>query len=375
MSHAFSRGNVVAPPNPDDPPQEMNGRFGVFEEGRLCASLTIAPFLVHWEQSQTLAMGGIAGVATFADARGRGYVNQLLVRSLEAMREAGQTISALYPFAWAFYRRFGWEWVGEKRNVEIPLTELRAHSEGRAVRDVTGETAREILEPGYTAFARQYRGVFTTESHRWNRSLAHDDNRTTHVYQHGPTDSYLLWRYDRNGDGGEVREFVADTPEGYRALLSLLHYFGTQCKTARMTVPADSPLWFHTMHWDLDTTLEPVFMGRIVDFGAAIQHLKLPADTLNGSLTLTLHDEHAPWNHGTWRITVEAGNVLASTVVGASDSADVSADIQALSQAFWGTPSLETLRRAGRLTVANEAGYELLSRVLPSVPVYTLDHF
>jgi predicted acetyltransferase len=375
MNHAFGRGAVVPPPNPDDPPREMNNTWGVFENGTLQASLAIVPFLVHWGPSLVLPMGGIAGVATFAEARGRGYVDQLLRHSLETMRTAGQVISALYPFSWGFYRRYGWDWVGEKRNIRLPLAQVRSAPEGREVRNITGDGAREKTEAYCTRFARKYRGIFTTETRRWGRALSHDEGRTTYVYAHEPSESYLLWRYEAKQEEGTAREFVANAPEGDRALLSLLHYFGTQCETASLTVPADSPLWSHVMHWDLETKIEPVFSGRVVDFGPAMMRLEPSPETPNGSVTLALTDEHAPWNAGIWRITVEDGKIHAATVVGGADDADVTADIQALSQAYWGMPDLHSLRRAGRVTVTNEPGFDLLSRLLPPTPIFTMDHF
>lgn len=383
MNHAFAQGRVVTPPA--EPPSEeeqadaVKHTVGAFENGRIRASLTTLPFDVHWGASgTTLAMGGIAGVATFAEARGRGMVGALLRHSLEQMRAAGQTISSLYPFAWAFYRRYGWEWVGRQMSVTVPLAELRSAPEGRHVEQVAGtaEEVRAALTPAYSGFARRYRGTFTAESHRWNQSLRHDDNRTTHAYLAGDGGAYLLWRYDGSGDSAAVREIVAETPEQHRALLSLLHYFGTQCKTARLRLPADSPLWSHVMHWDVQTKLSPVFMGRIVDLAGAVA--QLPAvDAPNGACTLAVRDEHAPWNDGVWRLSVEDGHVSCAVVVGgtAAGEADVAMDIQALSQAFWGTPSLPELRLAGRVEVRSEAAWALLSTVLPPAPVFTQDDF
>ncbi|GAB4453436.1 MAG: GNAT family N-acetyltransferase [Armatimonadaceae bacterium] len=373
MSHAFSKGNVVQPLPPDAPPPEMIGCWGLLENGKLQAALTIDPFHVHWGPSDVLSLGGIAGVATFADARGRGFVDQLLKQSLLAMKAAGQTVSALYPFAFAFYRKYGWEWVGQKRNVSIPLRELKASPEGRKIEVLSGDGVREKLSDGYTQFARRYRGVFTTETHRWQSKLDHSGNRTTYVYRYEPTGAYMLWRYD--SDCGRVREFTAKTPEEYRAFLSLLHYFGTQTEKARVTLPDDTPIQSHLMHWDLNIEVEPVFMGRVVDFGAAMEQITLPPDVPDGTMTLELNDEHAPWNHGIWELTVESGKLTVQTVVSRGGDADVTLDIQALSQAFWGHPSLAALRYAGRVSFANEDGYKLLAALLPATPVYTLDDF
>jgi predicted acetyltransferase len=375
MNHAFGRGAVVRPPNPDEPPpQPGSGQWGLFESGDLRASLTVVPFLVHWGAAVTLPMGGIAGVATFAEARGRGFVDQLLRKSLEAMRADGQVISSLFPFSWAFYRRSGWDWVGRKMSVRLPLNELRSSPEGRAVVAIPAEQARERLEPAYTRFARRYHGPFTAETHKWDGKLGHHDDRTTHVYVHEPSGAYLLWRYNKDNSEGRVHEFVADSPDAYKGFLSLLHYMATQCDHARLTLPEDSPLWSYVMHWNLETRLEPVTQARVVDFAPAMERLEVGPEVPNGAATVALRDDLAPWNSGVWRVTVEGGRVHCSLAVGGSDAA-MTLDIQALSQAYWGTPSLQALRDAGRVEGGDEAAFAWLARVLPSAAVYMLDDF
>src|SRR4051812_5295884 len=76
-------------------PEENWGAFD--ERGMLLSGLMLLP-LETWIQGKKLAMGGIAGVATWPEARRQGCVSKLLVHSLNTMREAGQTISMLAPF-------------------------------------------------------------------------------------------------------------------------------------------------------------------------------------------------------------------------------------------------------------------------------------
>lgn len=375
MEHAFGRGRVVAPPEPGGTPPDMSGVYGLFEAGNLQASVGVVPFLVHWGPSLVLPMGGVAGVATWADARGRGHVARLLRFALEQMRNRGQVISALYPFSWSFYRNFGWDWVGEQRHVKLPLRELKSDERGRDVRHVEGDEAavREKLTLGYTAFAKRYRGVCTTETHRWGNRLAHSDNRSTYPYMYEASGAYLLWRFANDGNG-QIREWAASTSDEYRALLSLLHYFGTQTSEASVSLPLDSPLQSFLMHWSLKTELRPVFMGRVVDVEGAMRTVDA-SGVPNNAATIAIRDENAPWNNGVWRFTVEDGRVSAALAVGFTDTPNVSVDIQAFSQAFWGHPSLGILRQAGRVDVAQEAGFDFLSQLLPAHPVYTLDDF
>ncbi len=385
MAHAFSAGRVQTPPDPAAPPppeRDMAGVFGLFESGDLRAAATVVPFQAHWGKDLVLPLGGIAGVATFAHARGGGHVGRLLVHLLETMREAGQIVSALYPFAWAFYRKYGWEWVGEKQRVTLPLGDVRAAPEGKNVHEVKGdaEAVWATLAPLHTNFARNYRGVFDAQTTRWDSRLRPNDNRTTYAYVHQPPDAaapdgYLLWRFDSQSHTGHVREFVAQTPQAHRGLLSLLHYFGTQCDKADLSgLPADHLLWHHVMHWDVETKVSPVFMGRVVDVPAALAALTPPTSLPNGAATIAVRDEHAPWNGKKWLVVCEGGVVTCAPASTASGP-DLSLDIQAFSQAFWGMPSLATLIRAGRVAAANPSAAAWLGRLLSGPPVFTRDDF
>ena len=183
MSEAFGGGSRPASPEPEEGKDRVSTVLGVFDEARLVAAATIHDLHLIWGQTD-VPMGGVAGVACAAEQRGRGHVACLLAESLRTMREAGQFTSGLYPFAYAFYRRHGWEWVGEKRRYIVPTTEIRASPEGKHVRCYDGPEALEVVRPVYEAFARRHRGMASRTDPKpdfWKRALDHHDNRTTYV--------------------------------------------------------------------------------------------------------------------------------------------------------------------------------------------------
>ncbi len=85
-----------------------------------------------------------------------------------------------------------------------------------------------------------------------------------------------------------------------------------------------------------------------------------------------MEDKHAGWNEGAWRISVEEGQ---TTVTSTGDKPDMEMDIQALTQAYFGTPSLSDLRRAERLTIHSEQAFEQLARLLDGPPMWINDGF
>ncbi len=374
MAEAFTGGTRPAPAEPDI----ASPTLGVFDGARLVAAVTVHDLHVTWGETDA-PMGGVAGVACTADQRGRGHTARLLSESLRLMRERGQYLSGLYPFAFAFYRRHGWEWVGEKRGYTVPTAQIQAAPEGRHVRAYDGPDALDVVRPVYDAFARRYSGMTTRRNaspNFWDKALGHRDNRTTYVQVYhdpgtGEAEGYFTFRYPSDGDTGQIGDFFALTPAAYKGLLSVLHYYGAQVAKVEFSAPADDPLPLHVMHWDLETRVRPLFMGRVVDVAAALSAL-CPGTELSGRVVLQVQDGQCEWNDGTFAVSVESGRV---TVQAATEAPGVTLDVQTLNQAYWGQPGLDRLRAAGRLSVTDEVQYALLSCLLPPRVCYLQDYF
>ena len=387
MAEAFGRGNRPTPPSENEAakPDIAKMRLGVFDGTRLVACAIINPLTLAWGDSDA-PMGGIGGVACTADQRGRGHVGRLLAESLRAMRGSGQYLSGLYPFSFSFYRRHGWDWVGEQKQYSVPTSELKAGPEGQCLTMYDGLDALDVVRPVYERFARRHYGMGLrretapgdTASYWWKRTLDYGGNgsRITYVQvysnpQTGQPEGYLTFLYPQDGDTGQVGDFVANTPAAYKGLLSVLHYYGVQVEKVSVSAPMDDPLPLHLMHSDLETKIKPLFMGRIVDVQAALTALRPEAD-LSGKIVLQVADAQCDWNHQTFAVTADAGHVTAAPT---PDAPGVALDIQTLSQAYWGQPSLDRLRAAERLSVTNEAQYTLLSRLLPPRICFLRDFF
>ena len=387
MAEAFGRGNRPAPPGEteDAKPEVPKTRLGVFDGPRLVACAIINPLTLAWGDADA-PLGGIGGVACTADQRGRGHVGRLLGESLQAMRDAGQYLSGLYPFSFSFYRRHGWDWVGEQKQYLVPTSELKAGPEGRRLTMYDGPDALEIARPVYEQFARRHYGMGLRRetapgdaaSYWWKRTLDYggNGNRITYVQVYsdpatGQPEGYLTFLYPEDGDTGQVGDFIANTPAAYRGLLSVLHYYGVQVEKVSLSAPMDDPLALHLMHWDLETKVKPLFMGRVVDVPAALTALRPEVD-LSGKVVLQVADGQCDWNHQTFAITIDAGQIAVTLTPAAPG---ITLDIQTLSQAYWGQPSLDRLRAAERLSVTDEAQYALLSRLLPPRICFLRDFF
>ena len=102
-----------------------------------------------------------------------------------------------------------------------------------------------------------------------------------------------------------------------------------------------------------------------------MQALK-PTVPIAGTAVVELYDEHAAWNAGRWSITADEGTI---TVARTTENAGVEMDIRALSQAYWGMPSLDAIRATERMQVHRDTDFEFLCALMPACPVWLTDDF
>ncbi|HZO90809.1 MAG TPA: GNAT family N-acetyltransferase [Chthonomonadaceae bacterium] len=352
--------------------EDKSVTFGVFDAAGLQATVLVTDYRIHLGPEVIVPMGGIGGVACLPASRGKGYAGAGLRASLEGMREAGQVVSVLFPFSWEYYRRFGWEWVGVNRHYAIPSRVLRPDPETENVRAAT-PADRSAIVGAYTEFAGRYRGMLARRGRTWAEMLDDKEKEYTYTYlyeKEGKVEGYLTYRGGKE-EGTRLGEFLSLRPRAQRALLGLLRRHDMQINKFTWHAPEDDTLWQQYYHWDFETKIQPVTMGRVVDVVGALQSWR-PDRKAGGVVMLAVQDEHAPWNARTWKVEFAGGEVA---VRPAEAAPQVALDIQALSQAYFGTPTLDQLRAADRLAVYDEAGYTALRDLLAGPPMWLNDEF
>ena len=347
---------------------------GVFDDGgTMQAALLVLNYRIYLGENSIVPMGGIGGVACLPACRGKGYAGAVIRYALEQMRETGHIVSTLYPFSWDYYRRFGWEWVGVKRHYSVPTGVLRPSPETEHVRAFR-DGDKPLIESLYAQYARRYRGALQRSEREWNGMLDDKKDKFTYTYLYerdGTAEGYLTYRGGEKDNTG-LREFVALTPRAQRGLIGLLKRHEMQVNKFSWSAPEDDPLWLtHEYQWETETKLMPTVSGRVVDVAGALRAWQ-PPESAAGTFAVAVRDECAAWNQATWRVEFGQGQ---SAVAVTHDAPDVSLDIQALSQAWFGTPTVPQLRAAHRLQVHSEAGYNALQNFFAGPPMWLNNHF
>lgn len=369
-SQAFSNGEIRKYTSSTD--KRAVDRYGLFDEDGLAAKVAVIQYQIHLGAGKIAEMGGVAGVACYPEKRGRGYVGMLLKYSLEQMRAQGQSISMLFPFSQAFYRKYGWEWAGEVRRYSVPTHIFNPSQETEKVRRAS-VTDTEAIKECYTSVANRYRGMIFRNDSEWLNLLQGGDKLTNYIYVYAPEGEVRGYLIMKEGirEKTSIREFLCTDIVAHKALLGMLRRMNMQVEHFKWKAPSDDLTWWSLGHDDVNTRVTPVCMVRIVDVRKAISLLN-PSNSNSGNFSFLVKDEYAPWNSVSWKVGCTDD---ALTVEQSNTDPDFELSIQALSQCYLGTPNTSQVRSAGGITVFNEEGFHSFEQLLNGSPMYLADAF
>lgn len=357
-------------------PEEDWGYFD--EQGRLLSAALVFGFET-WVHGRKLPMGGVAGVATWPDARRQGCVRQLLAAALEGMRQDGQTVSMLHPFSFAFYRKYGWEMTVERKRYTFATGQLPKRKDAPGTVKRMAQPDFAILNGIYERYASRYSGMLVRTERWWGEKLFGKPGLWA-VYENerGEPEGYVF--YEVKDSKLTVHDWANASEEARVALWTYIANHDSMIAEATVTVPADDQTTLLLDDPRIKQEVVPYFMSRIVDAEAFVPQMAWAPGTEDESVTLRLSDAHAPWNEGMFKLTWDAqgqGKLERLASVdggGASALPALSCDIQGLTAMLLGNRRPSFLREVGKIAGDDEA-IARLERRIPVRTTYLADFF
>jgi len=370
--YAFSPDS--GPYDPDEELDERRRRMwsfgeprGLYESGELRACCSHVEFTARIRDTW-LDLGGLTAVASPPEHRREGYVGELIGRSLAEYRDRGWPISALLPFDESFYARLGWATGCRYWHATVEpsaLAPVRSVADGEFVRVPPDE--HERLGPVYESWL-DGATLATRRSDDWWRDRVFqgfDSELFCYAWRRaGEVRGYLIYGVE---DGEDGRRLSVDelAYADHEALLNLLRFCAdhdSQVASVELVGHALDSLVDVVEDRDaLDLELRPGQMVRVVDVPEALSAVPYPG--VDGvELVLSVEDDHAPWNDGTFAIRVRDGEAAVEPV---ERRPDASVGIGTLSQLFVGYQSAERVRVHGDLTARDPEAIADLARLFP----------
>ncbi|KRE40113.1 GNAT family N-acetyltransferase [Paenibacillus sp. Soil522] len=279
-------------------------RYAAYVDHKFAAQATVLE-LQTYIGGKAFAMGGLAGVATWPEYRRQGLVAKLLVQSLQEMKAKGQVISFLHPFAFDFYRKFGWEIYTEHKAyiIKSELLPKRIPYEGHIER-FSGKYS--LLSAIYQTYASKYNGSLVRTELWWKYRISKRKPGQIALYydKSGETCGYLI--YEVKNKRLTVHELIYLNEESRTALWSFIAQHDSMIDDVTITVPSDDLLPYQLPNPRIGQETIPYFMARIVDAEAFVDGYDFNSSNSDDHIPIQLSDEHAPWNNGSYLLQIDA---------------------------------------------------------------------
>lgn len=325
--------------------------------------------------------GGVSAVASPPETRRQGHVAFMLDELLAEFRDEDIAFSVLWPFEYAFYRKFGWGITGDRQSLTIDPAELSS-----AAGDPAGELRRldgddwEDADRIHRERATEALAVRRTEE--WWRYRVFDPPWHD-VYAYGwADDSGVLQAYLTYSVKSDDEKTLVVHQMGYvddharRQLLRFCRDHDSQVSHVKFHDHDLSDL-FESLADPraAEVEISPGPMIRVVDVAAAVESLAVP-ESVTGAVSVAISDDRCAWNDGVFDLSFADGDVACEPNAGANgDDAEVELDIAAFSQLVTGCIPLARLRRMGDATVHDEGAASTLAGAYPEETTYLREGF
>ena len=369
MRYAFSPEEGPYDPEADDDDREHLADYrGLFDGDDPVAVCGHHDFSLRIRGRDRDA-AGLSAVASPPEHRRQGHIERLLRESLTEYRGDGLCFSVLWPFEYAFYRRYGWATVSRYRWVKAPPEQL-AFADGETV------GFRRLDEDDYgaaadllAATAERYDFTMARTEAWWRERTLRGWKTDPFVYgfeRDGELRALLSYTFEERDDGDGRAMVVSDDavadPADWDRVFRFCRDHDSQVERVRLRLPAGVSVLDRVD--DPRAVSEEVRTGpmfRLVDVPAALEALGPDAD-LDAAFTLAVDDPLVDWHDRPVRVTVADGAVDAERVAPDGDGGsavgdvDVTAGIGALSQLYAGYRGVEALRANAAFDLDATAG-------------------
>ena len=307
---AFARALIEHPGAADD--AHWDSRWAAFEDDdkTMMATFCVIPWRANFDGHEVV-MGGIGGVASLPQYRRGGAIRRCFEAALPDMYARGMTLSYLYPFSNAFYRKFGYEIACDEARWRVKLA-------GLPTLDAPG--CWRLSEPGNDLKA-DIRAIDEIRSRRYNCSIFGGDTEYlwtaedpfvkrdyAHVYYdaQGRPSAYAVIQATP-GQELVCRRNCFNDRAGLEGLLALLKRYAADHSHAVIAMPVDvdpRAIFPEFSFGTVERTIVQRGMARVVNVEKALYLARTKGE---GTLRVAVSDGQIPENNGTFEVRFRPG--------------------------------------------------------------------
>ena len=268
----------------------------VEDGGRILSSIHLNQHRLNLS-GKDLATSYIVGVSTLPEARGMGFMADLMSRSLYEIGAMDQSFAILMPIDHRLYRSYGFETCYDILEVKLDIFDLKKFKLDGNFKRAGKEEAGDLLDV-YSSAIAGYNGSALRDQAYFSEFIEEmdiDGGYTYIFYRDGQPTAYLA--YTIEGGNFFVREVYYKDMGAYQSVLKFIFNHNTQCKAVTINTGLDDRLMdILDNPKDASFTLKPFMMARIIDLEKFLVDLEIKSG-LGEEASLNHEDTNLQGSH------------------------------------------------------------------------------
>jgi len=281
----------------------------VEDDGAIVSTLVCQPRPVYIF-GKPVSHASTGAVATVPEARNKGCAGAMMAECVRVLREEGVYLSSLWPFSYAYYRKFGWEIGAETRAYSAPgsvFAELGDAGRARAATEADLPQVKAI----YDDWAKSYNCLTQRDEVWWQRvipiRLLTEPNLVVHETD-GRVDGYAAYKVDGEKKSIHAGEIAFEQAAHRRDMLAFLGALDPD-GTVGFGAPIDDLFLQETPNPRLiNTSISASFQFRVTDPPRAMESLAVD-ENVSARVSFSISD---PVFEEGWHFGVEAADGVVS---------------------------------------------------------------
>lgn len=265
----------------------------------------------------------IVGVSTLAEARGMGFMSDLMTRSLYEIAYMGQSFCILMPIDHRLYRSYGFENSYDMLEIDLNIFDLKKFKLEGTFKRANEEYVDDVLDiylsstANYNGFALRNKVYFSD----FIEEMELEGGYIYILYRDGQPRGYIAYSID---DGSLfVREIYYKDMISYQSILKFIFNHNTQCKRVKINTSIDDRLMdILDNPKDASFMIKPFMMARIVDVENFLNDTAIKSDFSDDSsynddkqsdfgINIEIIDPVIKENNGIYRFGYESARLRA----------------------------------------------------------------
>lgn len=210
--------------------QEQSGTiefYGLFREGTLVGGMRLHSFEMNVFGKKVPA-GGVGLVAVDLLHKKEKAAKELIGYFIRHFKEKGTSITMLYPFSPAFYKKMGYGYGTKMNQYKIQPGSFPGGGSKADLRMLT-EADGDLIKDCYNRYAEKTHGMVMKTSFDIETTFKNTGNRYVGCFCDGELKGYIIFGFEEQDQKNflrnhlVIREFIYETPEALSSLSVFLH--------------------------------------------------------------------------------------------------------------------------------------------------------